>query len=288
METILVVFNGLINGAFYALLSLGLAVIFGMLRVVNFLHGALYMLGAFGAFLLGATFGVSFWWALLISPLAVAAVGYVLERTLLRRLYDLDVLYNLLLTFGLTLVIQDLMRLRFGTQGVPYPAPPQLQGAVGIGFMFFPAYRLFVLGFSVIVCLGTWWLIERTRVGMIIRASTENPLLTRALGVDVDRWIPGVFAFGVALAGLAGVLAAPMRAVSPLMGADLIVTTFAIVVIGGMGSILGSVVTGFVVGALSALAAIYYPAAASLLVFVIMAAVLLLRPAGLFGSAEGA
>lgn len=287
METLLIeVFNGLINGAFYALLSLGLAVIFGMLRVVNFMHGALYMLGAFGAFLLGTSLGVSFWWALLISPLAVAAVGFGLERTLLRRLYDLDVLYNLLLTFGLTLLIQDAMRLRFGVQGVPYPAPPELRGAVAIGFMFFPTYRLFVLAFSIAVCLGTWWLIERTRVGMVIRAATENPMLTRALGVDVDRWIPAVFAFGVALAGLAGVLAAPMRAVSPLMGADLIITTFAIVVIGGMGSILGSVVTGFVVGALSALAAVYYPAAENLLVFVIMAVVLLLRPAGLFGMAE--
>ncbi len=287
METLLIeVFNGLINGAFYALLSLGLAVIFGMLRVVNFMHGALYMLGAFGAFLLGTSLGVSFWWALLLSPLAVAAVGVGLERTLLRRLYDLDVLYNLLLTFGLTLLIQDAMRLRFGVQGVPYPAPPELRGTVAIGFMFFPTYRLFVLVFSIAVCLGTWWLIERTRVGMVIRAATENPMLTRALGVDVDRWIPAVFAFGVALAGLAGVLAAPMRAVSPLMGTDLIITTFAIVVIGGMGSILGSVVTGFVVGALSALAAVYYPAAENLLVFVIMAVVLLLRPAGLFGMAE--
>jgi branched-chain amino acid transport system permease protein len=287
METLFIqVFNGLINGAFYALLSLGLAVIFGMLRVVNFMHGSLYMLGAFGAFLLGTRLGVSYWWALLISPVAVAIVGYALERTLLRRLYDLDVLYNLLLTFGLTLLIQDAMRLRFGIQGVPYPAPAQLQGVVVIGFMLFPTYRLFVLVFSLAVCLATWWLIERTRAGMIIRASTEHPMLTRALGVDVDRWIPLVFAFGVALAGLAGVLAAPMRAVSPLMGADLIITTFAIVVIGGMGSILGSVVTGFVVGALSAVAAVYYPAASNVLVFVIMAAVLLVRPAGLFGTAE--
>ncbi|HET7264926.1 MAG TPA: branched-chain amino acid ABC transporter permease [bacterium] len=288
METILVVFNGLINGAFYALLSLGLAVIFGMLRVVNFMHGALYMLGAFGAFLLGTIFGVSFWWALLISPIAVAIVGYALERTLLRRLYDLDVLYNLLLTFGLTLFIQDAMRLRFGIQGVPYPSPPELHGVVAVGFMLFPTYRFFVLVFSVAVCLGVWWLLEHTRAGMIIRASTENAMLTRALGVDVDRWIPLVFAFGVALAGLAGVLAAPMYAVSPLMGGDLIITTFAIVVIGGMGSILGSVVTAFGVGALSALASVYYPAAANLLVFVVMAVVLLLRPAGLFGSAESA
>ncbi|TMJ16523.1 MAG: branched-chain amino acid ABC transporter permease [Bacillati bacterium ANGP1] len=287
MEIVLVqVFNGLISGAFYALLSLGLAVIFGMLRVVNFMHGALYMLGAFGAYLLGTQLGVSFWWALIISPLAVAAVGFLLERALLRRLYDLNILYNLLLTFGLTLVIQDAMRLRFGVQGVPYSIPSQLRGAVLIGFMFFPTYRLFVLAFSVLVCLSVWWLIERTRVGMIIRASTEDPVLTRALGVDVDRWIPLVFAFGVALAGLAGVLAAPMRNISPLMGADLIITTFAIVVIGGMGSILGSVVTGFVVGVLSALGAVYYPPAANTLVFVLMAVVLLLRPSGLFGSPE--
>jgi branched-chain amino acid transport system permease protein len=287
METVLVqVFNGLINGAFYAMLSLGLAVIFGMLRVVNFMHGTLYMLGAFGTYLLWVQLGVSFWWALIISPLAVAAVGYVLERTLLRWLYDLDLLYNLLLTFGLTLAIQDAMRLRFGVQGVPYNIPDQLKGVVLIGFMFFPIYRLFVLGFSIVICLGTWWLIERTRVGMIIRASTEKPILTRALGVDVDRWIPLIFAFGVALAGLAGVLAAPMRNISPLMGADLIITTFAIVVIGGMGSILGSVITGFLVGVISALGAVYYPPAANLLVFVLMAFVLLLRPSGLFGSLE--
>jgi branched-chain amino acid transport system permease protein len=287
MENILLqVFNGLISGAFYALLSLGLAVIFGMLRVVNFMHGALYMLGAFATYLLGTQFGISFWWALIIAPLAVAAVGFVLERTLLRRLYDLDILYNLLLTFGLALFIQDAMRLRFGLQGVPYSVPPQLRGAVPIGFMLFPTYRVFVLVFSVLICLATWWLIERTRVGMIIRASTENPMLTRALGVDVDRWIPIVFAFGTGLAGLAGVLAAPMRNVSPIMGADLIITTFAIVVIGGMGSVLGSIVTGFLVGVLSALGAMYYPAAANTLVFVLMAVVLLLRPSGLFGNPE--
>jgi branched-chain amino acid transport system permease protein len=287
MENLLLqTFNGLVNGGFYALLSLGLAVIFGMLRVLNFMHGALYMLGAFAAYFLGARLGVSFWWALLIAPLAVALVGVVLERVFLRRLYDLDPLYSLLLTFGLTLVIQDAMRLRFGMQGVPYSAPAALRGAVMIGPMFFPTYRLFVLAFSVLVCLATWWLIERTRVGMIIRASTENPTLTRALGIDVDRWIPPVFAFGVALAGLAGVLAAPMRNVSPVMGADLIITTFAIVVIGGMGSILGSVITGFLVGVLAALGAVYYPAAATTLVFVLMAVVLLVRPAGLFGSPE--
>jgi len=287
MEIVLVqVFNGLISGAFYALLSLGLAIIFGMLRVVNFMHGALYMLGAFAAYLLGTQLGISFWWALVIGPLAVAAVGFVLERTLLRWLYTLDILYNLLLTFGLTLAIQDGMRLRFGVQGVPYRIPEQLRGAIPIGFMLFPTYRLFVLGFSILICLAVWWLIEHTRVGMIIRASTENPALTRALGVDVDRWIPLVFAFGVALAGLAGVLAAPMRNISPLMGADLIITTFAIVVIGGMGSIFGSVVTGFLVGVLSALGAVYYPPAANILVFVLMAFVLLLRPSGLFGSPE--
>jgi branched-chain amino acid transport system permease protein len=287
METVLLqATNGLINGAFYALLSLGLAVIFGMLRVLNFMHGTLYMLGAFGAYLLATELRISFWWALLISPIAVAAVGILLERTFLRRLYGLDPLYNLLLTFGLSLVIQDAMRLRFGMQGVPYGAPPQLAGAILIGPLFFPAYRVFVLAFSVLVCLGTWWAIERTRVGMIIRAATEKPVLTRALGIDVDRWLPPVFAFGVALAGVAGVLAAPMRNVSPVMGADLIITTFAIVVIGGMGSILGSIVTGFVVGVIEALGAVYYPPIANTLVFILMALVLLIRPAGLFGNPD--
>jgi branched-chain amino acid transport system permease protein len=286
MEFGLQVFNGLINGSFYALLSLGLAVIFGMLRVVNFMHGALYMLGAFGAYLLGTALGVSFWWALLLAPLAVALLGLILERLFLRRLYGLDPLYNLLLTFGLTLVLQDGMRIRFGIQGVPYRAPPQLSGALGLGALAFPTYRAFVLAVSVLLCLGTWWVIERTRVGLIVRAATENATLTRALGVDVDRWVPLVFAFGAALAGLAGVLAAPMRNVSPLMGADLIITTFAIVVIGGLGSILGSVVTGFGVGVMVALGAVYYPPISNTLVFVLMAMILLLRPAGLFGSPD--
>lgn len=287
MENLLLqVFNGLVNGAFYALLSLGLAVIFGMLRVLNFMHGALYMLGAFGAYLLGTRLGISFWWALVLAPVAVGVVGLVLERGLLRWLYALDPLYNLLLTFGLTLVIQDAMRLRFGIQGVPYSAPPQLQGAVVLGTVFFPTYRLFVLGFSVLICVGTWWVIERTRAGMVIRAATENPLLTRALGIDVDRWVPLVFAVGAALAGVAGVLAAPMRNVSPLMGADLIITTFAIVVIGGLDSIMGSVVTGFLIGVVVALGAVYYPPVSNTLVFILMATVLLLRPGGLFGSPE--
>jgi branched-chain amino acid transport system permease protein len=287
MENVLLqAFNGLVNGGFYALLSLGLAVIFGMLRVLNFMHGALYMLGAFGAYLLSERLGISFWWALLVAPVAVGVLGWLLERSLLRWLYEVDPLYNLLLTFGLALVIQDAMRLRFGMQGVPYSAPASLQGIVAIGPIFFPTYRLFVLAFSLAACLATWGIIERTRAGMVIRAATEKPMLTRALGIDVDRWIPGVFAFGVALAGLAGVLAAPMRNVSPVMGADLIITTFAIVVIGGMGSILGSVVTGFLVGVIEALGAVYYPAAANTLVFILMAIVLLLRPAGLFGSPE--
>ncbi len=287
MENFLLqVFNGLTNGSFYALLSLGLAVIFGMLRVLNFMHGALYMLGAFTTYLLTASWGVSFWWALVLAPLAVAVVGLVLERFLLRWLYELDPLYNLLLTFGLTLVIQDAMRLKFGIQGVPYSAPPQLQGAVVVGMVFFPTYRLFVLGFSVLICLATWWVIERTRVGMVVRAATEKPMLTRALGIDVDRWVPLVFAAGVALAALAGVLAAPMRNVSPVMGADLIITTFAIVVIGGLGSILGSVVTGFFIGVVVALGAVYYPPLSNTLVFILMATVLLLRPGGLFGSPE--
>ena len=283
---LLQVLNGLVNGGFYALLSLGLAVIFGMLRVVNFTHGALYMLGAFAAYLLSASLGISFWWALLIGPVAVGGIGLVLERLLLRWLYHVDILYNLLLTFGLALAIQDAMRLRFGMQGVPYNAPALLQGAVVLGSLAFPTYRMFVLAASLAVCLGTWGIIERTRVGMVIRASTERPALTRALGIDVDRWMPMVFAFGAALAGLAGVLAAPMRNVSPVMGADVIITTFAIVVIGGMGSIVGAIVTGFVVGLLEALAGVYYPAAANLLVFILMAVVLLVRPAGLFGSPD--
>lgn len=276
-------FNGLVNGAFYALLSLGLAVIFGVMGVVNFAHGAFYMLGAFAAYLLLQQLGIAFWPALIIAPLAVAAVGAVAERLLLRRLYVLDPLYNFLLTFGLTLFIQDAMRLRFGIQGQPYPMPSELAGSVSLGIAAYPAYRLFVIAFAVVACVVVWWIIERTRLGMVVRAATERNELTRAFGIDVDRWITGVFAFGIGLAALAGVLAAPMRNVSPLMGSELIILTFAVVVIGGLGSIVGAVAAGFLVGALASLGAVFNPALENVVVFAVMAVVLLVRPAGLFG-----
>lgn len=280
------VFNGLVTGSFYALLSLGLAIIFGMLRVINFAHGAFYMLGAFGAYVLLREAGLGFWVALVLVPLAIGLFGMLLERTLIRRLYTVDPLYNFLLTFGVALVLQDAMRLRFGIQGQPYGVPRELAAAVDLGVSGYPVYRLFVIVFAVIVCVAVWYVIERTRVGMVIRAATEKPDLTRALGVDVDRWVTPVFGAGVALAALGGVLAAPMRNVSPLMGAELIVAIFAVVVIGGMGSIFGAVVAGFVVGLLGALGAVVYPPLANTLLFILMALVLLVRPAGLFGSVE--
>ena len=280
-------FNGLITGSFYALLSLGLAVIFGVLRVVNFAHGAFYMLGAFGGYLLLQQFKIGFWPALLLSPLLIGALGIVLERTLIRRLYNVDPLYNFLLTFAISLVATDTMRLRYGVQGLPYAPPSQLQGIMPLGPIFTTRYRLFALVFALAVCLLVWFLIERTRVGMVVRAATEKPALTRALGVDVDRWIPPVFGFGVALAALGGVLAAPIYNVSPLMGADVIIIIFAIVVIGGLGSILGAVVAGLAIGVIGALARAFdYPQLEYVLIFVVMAIVLLVRPAGLFGSAE--
>jgi len=281
-------FNGLANGSFYALLSLGLAVIFGVLRVVNFAHGALYMLGAFAAYLLLQDFGVGFWPALAIAPLVIGVAAMGLERALIRRLYGLDPLYNFLLTFGLTLMIQDGMRLRFGLQGQPYPAPGELAGSLSLGPVGYPVYRLFVIVFSVAVCVLVWYLIERTRLGMVVRASTERPELTRALGINVDRWVTPVFGFGAALAALGGVLAAPMRNVSPLMGSELIIFIFAVVVIGGLGSIAGAVVAGFVVGILASLAAVFDPALENVLAFALMALVLLVRPAGLFGAVERA
>src|SRR3954464_8891673 len=252
------VFNGLVNGAFYALLSLGLAVIFGMLRIVNFAHGALYMLGAFTAYAGGERWGIGFWPSLLIAPFVVAIVGVVVERLLLRRLYDVPAAYNLLLTFGLTLLIQDGVRLIYGISGQPYAGPEQLAGATNLGFVFFPTYRLFVIGISILLCGTTWFLIERTRVGAIVRACTENPTVTRAFGIDVSLWVTAVFGFGALLAGArarrggggAARLAHLYAVVDPLMGADVIVTTFAVVVIGGLGSILGSVITGFFVGGL--------------------------------------
>ncbi|MBU8860063.1 MULTISPECIES: branched-chain amino acid ABC transporter permease [unclassified Micromonospora] len=282
-------FNGLVGGAFYALLALGLAVIFGMLRVVNFAHGAFYMLGAFGAYVLLAEAGVPFWAALVIMPLALGLLGMVLERAVIHRLTRLDPLYNFLLTFGLTLILQDLVKSRYGVQSSPYATPDELSGTVDFGLFDFPAYRVFILGFTVLLCVAVWWVLGRTRIGMVVRAATERPELTRAFGIDVGKWVTPVFGFGIALAGLAGVLAAPMRAVNPLMGADLIIVVFAVVVIGGLGSIFGSVAAGFGIGLIQAWGEAYlsdYPLVSQTVVFVVMAAVLLWRPAGLFGREE--
>ncbi|WP_020519608.1 branched-chain amino acid ABC transporter permease [Catelliglobosispora koreensis] len=277
------IFNGLVGGSFLALVALGLAVIFGMLRVVNFAHGAIYMLGAFLALSMP-----SFWWALILVPLVLAAGGMVLERTLVHRLAKLDPLYNFLLTFGLTLIFQDLVKWRFGVQSTPYPTPGGLTGSVDFGAFDFPAYRVFVLAMAALICFGVWFLLSRTRVGLIVRASTERPELTQALGINVGRWVTPVFGFGCALAGLAGVLAAPMRAVHPLMGADLIIVVFAVVVIGGLGSIFGSVAAAFVIGVLQALSEAYLDSAlvSQILVYLVMAVVLLWRPSGLFGREE--
>ncbi|MGR6318581.1 branched-chain amino acid ABC transporter permease [Micromonospora soli] len=283
-------FNGLVSGAFYALLALGLSVIFGMLRVVNFAHGAFYMLGAFGAYVLLTEMGVPFWGALVIVPVALGLLGMALERAFIHRLTRLDPLYNFLLTFGLTLILQDLVKSRYGVNSSPYTTPAELQGSVDFGLFDFPTYRVFVLVFAGLLCLGVWWLLSRTRIGMVVRASTERPELTRAFGIDVGRWVTPVFGFGIALAGLAGVLAAPMRAVNPLMGADLIIVVFAVVVIGGLGSIFGSVAAGFGIGLLQAWGEAYLsermPILAQTLVFIVMAVVLLWRPAGLFGREE--
>lgn len=282
-------FNGLVGGAFYALLALGLAVIFGMLRVVNFAHGAFYMFGAFGAYVLLAEAGVPFWAALVIMPLALGLLGMVLERAVIHRLTRLDPLYNFLLTFGLTLILQDLVKSRYGVQSSPYATPAELSGTVDFGLFDFPTYRVFILGFTVLLCVAVWWVLGRTRIGMVVRAATERPELTRAFGIDVGRWVTPVFGFGIALAGLAGVLAAPMRAVNPLMGADLIIVVFAVVVIGGLGSIFGSVAAGFGIGLIQAWGEAYlsdYPLVSQTVVFVVMAAVLLWRPAGLFGREE--
>jgi branched-chain amino acid transport system permease protein len=274
---------GLYNGAFYALLSLGLAVIFGMLNVINFAHGALYMMGAFGAFFLLQYAGIGYWPALILSPIAVGAIGILIERTMLSRLYRLDHLYGLLLTFGLALIIEGLFRDYYGVSGQPYPIPAALIGGHNLGFMVLPTYRGWVIVASVLVCFGTWFLIERTRLGAYLRAGTENPTLVRAFGINVPLMMTLTYGFGVALAGFAGVLAAPIYQVNPLMGSDLIIVVFAIVVIGGMGSILGSIVTGLGLGVVEGLTKAYYAEASSTVIFVIMAIVLLLRPAGLFG-----
>ncbi|WP_158813548.1 branched-chain amino acid ABC transporter permease [Methylocapsa sp. S129] len=274
---------GLINGSFYALLSLGLSVIFGMLNIVNFAHGALYMMGAFAAYFLLNLLGLNYWFALVLAPLIVGAFGALLERVLLRRLAGLDPLYSLLLTFGLALVIQGLFQNFFGSSGLPYAMPSQLTGATNLGFMFLPIYRGWVVVFSAVVCFSTWFLIEKTRLGAYLRAATENPTLVRAFGINVPRMITLTYAFGIGLAALAGVLAAPIYQVRPAMGADIISVVFAVVVIGGMGSILGSIVTGFALGIIEGLTKVFYPEASNTVVFVIMAFVLLIRPAGLFG-----
>ena len=274
---------GLINGAFYALLSLGLAVIFGMLNIVNFAHGALFMLGAFVAWGLLNFLGINYWAALILAPIVVGAFGVILEKTLISRLYKLDHLYGLLLTFGLALVIEGLARNEFGSSGVPYPIPSILQGATNLGFMFMPIYRGWVVLASAIMCLITWLIIEKTSIGATLRAATENAPLVQAFGINVPRMITLTYAGGVALAAFAGVLAAPIYSVNPNMGANFIITVFAVVVIGGMGSILGSIVTGFGLGVIEGLTKVFYPQGSSVVIFVVMVIVLLVRPAGLFG-----
>jgi branched-chain amino acid transport system permease protein len=274
---------GLINGSFYAVLSLGLAVIFGMLNIINFTHGAQYMMGAFAAWFLLQYTGIGYWWALLIAPIVVGATGVLIERTMLQRLYKLDHLYGLLLTFGLALIIQGLFQNEYGSSGLPYVIPPELQGGRNLGFMFLPNYRAWVIGVSLFVCLATWFVIERTKLGSYLRAATENPALVQAFGINVPRMITLTYGAGVGLADFAGVLAAPIYSVNPLMGSNLIIIVFAVVVIGGMGSIMGAIVTGFGLGIVEGLTKVFYPQASSTVIFVIMALVLLVKPAGLFG-----
>jgi branched-chain amino acid transport system permease protein len=274
---------GLVNGAFYAMLSLGLAVIFGMLNVVNFAHGALYMMGAFFSWMLLNYFGVNYWFALILAPIGVAIVGVIIEKTMLRWLYQLDHLYGLLLTFGLALILEGGFREVYGSSGSPYELPEIFRGAFDLGFMMLPKYRAWVVFASIIVCLATWYVIEKTKLGAYLRAGTENPKLVQAFGVNVPLMMTLTYAFGVGLAGLAGVLAAPIYQVNPLMGSNIIIVVFAVVVIGGMGSILGSVLTGLALGLIEGLTKVFYPEASSTVVFIIMAIVLLIRPAGLFG-----
>ena len=276
---------GLINGSFYAVLSLGLAVIFGLLNIINFAHGALYMAGAFVAWMLLDYLGIGYWPALIAAPLVTGAFGIVLERTMLRRLYHLDHLYGLLLTFGLALIIQGLFRNYYGVSGLPYRIPEALAGGTNLGFMFLPNYRAWVIAASVVVCLGTWFGIERTRLGAYLRAATENPALVGAFGINVPLMVMLTYGFGVALAGFAGVLAAPIYAVNPNMGADLIIVVFAVVVIGGMGSIMGAILTGYGLGLIEGLTRVFYPQGSAVVIFVVMAIVLLIKPEGLFGKA---
>jgi branched-chain amino acid transport system permease protein len=274
---------GLINGSFYALLSLGLAIIFGLLNVVNFAHGAQYMLGAFAAWMAMTYLGIGYWWALLLAPAVVGLIGVAIERLLLRRLYGLDNLYGLLLTFGLTLIAEGLFHQAYGNSGYSYPVPEALRGGVSLGFMYLPLYRAWVVAVSAAVCLASWFVIERTKLGAYLRAGTENPRLLQAFGVNVPLMFTITYGFGVALAAFAGVMAAPVYQVTPLMGSSLVIVVFAVVVIGGMGSILGSIVTGLAVGLVEGLTRYLYPEASSVVVFVAMALVLLVRPAGLFG-----
>src|SRR3954470_2076882 len=274
---------GLINGSFYALLSLGLAVIFGLLNIINFTHGAQYMMGAFVAYILLEKLGLGYWWALFITPLVVGLTGVVIERLMISRLYKLDHLYGLLLTFGLALIFEGAFHQQFGSAGLPYSIPESLQGVQNLGFMYLPNYRAWVIFASLAICLATWFLIERTKLGAYLRAATENPTLVQAFGVNVPRMITLTYGFGVGLAALGGVMAAPIYQVSPQMGSSLIIVVFAVVVIGGMGSIMGSILTGFGLGLVEGLTKYFYPEASSTVIFVIMAIVLLIRPQGLFG-----
>lgn len=274
---------GLVSGSFYAMLSLGLAVIFGMLNIINFAHGALYMMGAMLAWMGLNYLGIGYWWSLLLAPLAVGAFGIAVERTMLRWLYKLDHLYGLLLTFGLALILEGLFRDAYGVSGLSYPIPEELGGAYNLGFMFLPKYRAWVILASLTVCFAVWFVIEKTRLGAYLRAATENAPLTQAFGINVPMMVMLTYGFGVALAGLAGVLAAPALQVTPLMGSNLIIVVFAVVVVGGMGSILGSIVTGLSLGIVEGLTRVFYPEASATVIFIIMAIVLLVRPAGLFG-----
>jgi len=274
---------GLINGAFYAMLSLGLALIFGLLNIINFSHGAQYMMGAFVAWLLLTYAGAGYWVALIVAPILVAVVGIIIERTMLSRLYKLDHLYGLLLTFGLALIIEGVFRQLYGISGMPYAVPKELAGGWNLGFMYLPIYRGWVVVASLVLCLGTWFLIEKTKLGSYLRAATENPALVQAFGINVPVMITLTYGFGVALAAIAGVLAAPVYSVNPLMGSNLIIVVFAVVVIGGMGSIMGSILTGFMLGLLEGLTKVFYPEAAATVIFMVMVVVLLIKPAGLFG-----
>jgi branched-chain amino acid transport system permease protein len=274
---------GLVNGAFYAMLSLGLAVIFGLLGIVNFAHGALYMLGAFAAWIMLDKFGINYWYALVLAPLTVGALGVVIERLFLKHLYKTDPIYGLLLTLGLALIAEGLFRELYGVSGQPYNVPELLSGATNLGFMVLPNYRAWVVLVSLAVCLGTWYLIERTRLGAYLRAGTENAALVQAFGINVPLMVMLTYGAGAALAALAGVLAAPIIQVNPLMGSNLIIVVFAVVVIGGMGSIMGSILTGLGLGVIEGLTRVFYPEASSIVVFIIMVIVLMIRPAGLFG-----